>query len=64
MTSQKILIDNSEIFFTSPVSIYNQIKAITKTKGTETSIPPQNELCLLISEMATISTEDNNTFIM
>lgn len=64
ITSQNILIDNSDIFFKLPVSIYSQINASTETNGTDAKIPPQKELRLPISEIVTIRTEDITTFII
>jgi len=54
ITNQNILIDNSDIFSVSFVSIYNHVNASTDTIGIEASIPPTSELLLEISDISTI----------
>lgn len=63
ITNQKILLDNSEIAFTSLLSIYSQIKDIIDITGIDTIIAPTKELLLEISEINTISIADIITFI-
>jgi hypothetical protein len=45
------------------VSIYNQIKARTETRGMEARMPPIKELFFEASETATIITAEINTLI-
>lgn len=64
ITNQKIPCDKSAIFVTSFVSRYIQINANKDTMGIDAKMLPAKVLLFEISEIATIVTEDNSTFIM
>lgn len=64
ITNQKIPCDKSAIFVTSFVSMYIQINANKETMGIDAKILPAKVLLFEISEMATMVTEDNKTFMM
>jgi len=64
ITSQKIPMDNEAICAVSLVSMYNQTMANSETSGIEANRLPIKVLRLDISEMATNTTDDNNTLTM
>ena len=64
ITNQNIPCDNSAIFVTSFVSMYIQMNANSDTIGIDAKMLPANVLRLDISEMATMDTDDNSTFMM
>ena len=59
-TSQNIPVVRFITLVTSLVSMYNHIMESTDIKGIEANTAPTKELCLAISDMATI----NNVVIM
>ncbi len=64
ITSQKMPVDNAAIFAVSLVSIYSQMMANSETSGMEANRLPTKVLRFDISEMATNTTDDNNTLTM
>ncbi len=63
ITIQNIPVDKFAILLTSLVSIYNQIKARNETKGIDANMLANSVLCLEISEIRTIITDEVRTFI-